>query len=289
MMRLNTLLRQTARPLARSTGRPVPRLTVSSSPWRGFLTYPQQNGLDMDGPCPEALAEQKLFTELLEAKKAGKDTKAIEEQILALQPADEPPTTLMELVNHYGAWPFFGSLGLLAISNEYLLMNEEFLLATNFTAFAITAYVFLGDTVNTMVKEENDDLLSQAEKLQALELVTLEKMIESRMVMKYKAPMLREVAKAVVESDQKSAVAHNLKLRHEYVASVKNMLDAKLSTEKAVAAEQLGKDVENEIAFMVETFKKAEQQQKDAYTKFRMAQWLGQDAGENPLVKMMKK
>lgn len=284
MMRLNTLLRRTSSPMARSLAAPC--LTSSS---RSFLTYPQQNALDMDGPSAEALAEQQLFTELLAAKKAGKDTADIEAKIMAMQPADEPPTTLKELINHYGAWPFLGSVALLAVSNEYLLMNEEFLLATNFSAFALTAYVFAGDALNTAVKEENDELISQAEKMQNLELVTLEKMIESRMVMKFKAPMLKEVAQAVVESDKKSATAHNLSLRHQYVADIKAMLDAKLSSERAVAAEQLGKDVENEIAFMVDSFKKADQQQKDAYIKYRMAQWLGQETGPDPLQTIMKK
>ena len=86
----------------------------------------------------------------VEAKKAEAAAPAATEAVAAA------PASFSDVVARYGGWyPFLGLAGVIAVSKEVLILNEEFLLVSNFAAMAATLYFGLGDTI-TKVREIAD-------------------------------------------------------------------------------------------------------------------------------------
>lgn len=87
----------------------------------------------------------------VEAKKAEASAPAATEAVAAA------PASFSDVVARYGGWyPFLGLAGVIAVSKEVLILNEEFLLVSNFAAMAATLYFGLGDTI-TKVRAIADD------------------------------------------------------------------------------------------------------------------------------------
>jgi len=68
---------------------------------------------------------------------------------------------------------------LVAISKEILVLNEEFLLISNFAAFVFIAWIAGGDTINDMVKEEAETERKQNQALSDAYIESLQYIIKA--------------------------------------------------------------------------------------------------------------
>jgi len=68
---------------------------------------------------------------------------------------DAEPNSISSYISHFGGWyPLVGLGSLIVISKEWLVINEELLLATNFAAFVFITWMAVGDSVNQMVADD---------------------------------------------------------------------------------------------------------------------------------------
>jgi len=123
-------------------------MLLSPSPPASSLSRVQALGLSQRTFSQARLA---LQAAPVEAKKAEAAAPAATEAVAAA------PASFSDVVARYGGWyPFLGLAGVIAVSKEVLILNEEFLLVSNFAAMAATLYFGLGDTI-TKVRAIHDD------------------------------------------------------------------------------------------------------------------------------------
>jgi hypothetical protein len=73
--------------------------------------------------------------------------------------AAAPASSFSEIVQKYGGWyPFIGLAGVIAISKEIIILNEEFLLVTNFATMFTILYLTVGDTITKAAEEQRAEL-----------------------------------------------------------------------------------------------------------------------------------
>jgi hypothetical protein len=90
------------------------------------------------------------------------------------------PESVGDLVQRYGGWgPLVGLGGALAVSKEWLILNEELLLATNFTVFVLVIWLGLGDSITKAVEDHQSSIQKQTDEVCDFEVDIYKSMIES--------------------------------------------------------------------------------------------------------------
>jgi len=84
------------------------------------------------------------------------DSASSADQTPALKPTPEhTPTTFKGIIDKYGGlYPLLGLGAAVAVTKELLILNEEFLMVSNFAAVVLAGYVMFSDTVIQQHKEQ---------------------------------------------------------------------------------------------------------------------------------------
>jgi len=83
-------------------------------------------------------------------------------------------------VNRYGGWyPLIGLGAVIALSKELLVLNEEFLMVSNFAAFIFISWLAVGDTVNDMVRDKAEAIRKNHDDVSDLYIDSLQAVIKA--------------------------------------------------------------------------------------------------------------
>ena len=87
---------------------------------------------------------------------------------------------MTDYVNRYGGWyPLIGLGAVIALSKELLVLNEEFLMVSNFAAFIFISWLAVGDTVNDMVRDKAAAIAKNHDDVSDLYIDSLEAVIRA--------------------------------------------------------------------------------------------------------------
>lgn len=160
------------------------------------------------------------------------------------------------IIDTYGLYPLLG-LGFTAlVSKEMFLLNEEFLLALDISAFVATGYVLLGDQVSAWFKSQEAARVKYWDETWDLLIEGLNVYKNGLNDKKLEVDFLKQFLKEYKEG----AVAHtnylNVKPRHAAAADVLARLEQIKNREEVVAAEAATKMIDDAVASVYATFAK---------------------------------
>lgn len=92
-----------------------------------------------------------------DSKSSDDDSSAHGKEKLPKPTPYSQPSTIGGIIDKYGGlYPLIGLGGILALSKEYIVMNEELLMVSNFVAVAVAGYVLAGEPLMTNMKERQE-------------------------------------------------------------------------------------------------------------------------------------
>ena len=126
------------------------------------------------------------------------------------------PESFSDIVGRYGGWyPFLGLAGVIAVSKEVLVLNEEFLLVSNFAAMFATLYFGLGDTLTKAAEEQRAEIQKRQDELSDFDIEQVQAVLQAHELNIEQVAVLNKLK---VEHNQLSSallVAKGLKVRHQ--------------------------------------------------------------------------
>lgn len=148
-----------------------------------------------------------------------------------------PQATVTDYVNRYGGWyPLIGLGAVIALSKELLVLNEEFLMVSNFAAFVFISWLAVGDTVNDMVKDKAEAIRKNHDDVSDLYIDSLEAVIKAGENSLATLPLMRQLKTEYGTLGQQVIRAKELKARaaaREAVLQRLNQVYQKEQNEKA--------------------------------------------------------
>jgi hypothetical protein len=91
------------------------------------------------------------------------------------------PQSFSDVVGRYGGWyPFLGLAGVIAVSKEVIILNEELLLVTNFAAMFATLYFALGDTITKQAEEARAEIAKKNDEVSDFKIEQITALIQVR-------------------------------------------------------------------------------------------------------------
>ena len=140
-------------------------------------------------------------------------------------------------MNRYGGWyPLLGLGAVIALSKELLVLNEEFLMVSNFAAFVFISWLAVGDTVNDMVKDKAAAIRKNHDDVSDLYIDSLEAVIKAGENSLATLPLMRQLKTEYGTLGQQVVRAKELKARaaaREAVLQRLNQVYQKEQNEKA--------------------------------------------------------
>lgn len=145
------------------------------------------------------------------------------------------PKSFSEVVQKYGGWyPFLGLAGVVAISKEIIILNEEFLLVSNFATMFTILYLTVGDTITKAAEEQSAELHKKMDDLSDFQIEQYQAMLNAHQMNIEQVEVLKKLK---VEHNTLSAEllkVKALKLRH----SARDAVVKKLSELKSREASE---------------------------------------------------
>ena len=146
-------------------------------------------------------------------------------------------STVTDYVNRYGGWyPLIGLGAVIALSKELLVLNEEFLMVSNFAAFIFISWLAVGDTVNDMVKDKAEAIRKNHDDVSDLYIDSLQAVIKAGENSLATLPLMRQLKSEYGTLGQQVTRAKELKARaaaREAVLQRLNQVYQKEQNEKA--------------------------------------------------------
>ena len=140
-------------------------------------------------------------------------------------------------MNRYGGWyPLIGLGAVIALSKELLVLNEEFLMVSNFAAFIFISWLAVGDTVNDMVKDQAEAIRKNHDDVSDLYIDSLQAVIKAGENSLATVPLMKQLKTEYGTLGQQVVKAKELKARaaaREAVLQRLNQVYQKEQNEKA--------------------------------------------------------
>jgi len=152
-----------------------------------------------------------------------------------------PPTE--GILNKFGMIPLFGAIGAVAVSKEFLIMNDEIIFVLDFALVSTLAYVYGSDSIKSMVTDLYDkEIKTQGEMFDchvtqsAQEVDKYQKFaLRADMYREYKTEYAEALASLVTAKEMTARAA----LRHKADDEVKQLLAREELVEKGKRKEML--------------------------------------------------
>lgn len=128
---------------------------------------------------------------------------------------EQSASSFGEVVQKYGGWyPFLGLAGVVAISKEVIILNEEFLLVTNFATMFTILYLTVGDTITKAAEEQRAELHKKHDDMSDFQIEQIQTLLQAHQMNVEQVEVLKKLK---VEHNTLSAESNRvkaLKLRH---------------------------------------------------------------------------
>lgn len=125
------------------------------------------------------------------------------------------PTSFGEIVERYGGWyPFLGLAGVIAVSKEALILNEELLLVSNFAAMFATLYLVLGDQVTKAAEEARAEIVKRQDELSDFEIEQQSAVLQAHELNIEQVSVLQKLKAEHNSLSASLLTAKGLKVRH---------------------------------------------------------------------------
>jgi len=159
-----------------------------------------------------AAAPQTPAKEAAPATAAKAEAPAAASSAVAAAPAAQ---SFSDIVQRYGGWyPFIGLAGVIAVSKEVIILNEELLLVSNFAAMFATLYFALGDTLTKAAEEQRAEIAKRQDELSDFEIEQLQALIQAHELNIEQVNVLKRLKAEHNELSSQLVVAKDLKVRH---------------------------------------------------------------------------
>jgi len=168
-------------------------------------------------PTEAKHSETKHEAKHSEAKHDAKQTEQKDGEAAGETAVAEVPTakSFSEIVQRYGGWyPFLGLAAVIAVSKEAIILNEEFLLVSNFAAMFATLYFGLGDTLNKAAEEQRAEIAKRQDELSDFEIEQLQALIQAHELNIEQVNVLKKLKTENNTLASQLITAKNLKVRH---------------------------------------------------------------------------
>lgn len=147
-------------------------------------------------------------------------------------------TSFSDIVNQYGGWyPFAALAGVVAISKEYIILNTEAVLVSNFAAVVGMFYLTLGDVLGNAREEQANEVKKKFDDLYDFQIEQLNALIVAHEANASQVDILKGLKAEYNELAGKVVAAKQAKLKAAAQASVIQRLQSVKAREAAEAAE----------------------------------------------------
>lgn len=202
----------------------------------------------------------------------------------AAAPADvgAKDETFLDIVNDYGALPFFGGVAAFAMSKEIFLMNEEVLVLGIFSSVIFYTYTALGDSIQGEIQDYINGINEEQVQCREAAISSLESIKASHMQYLSLTSDVKAVASQTENAMRAYADAYNKTAQAQAVSEVEAVLEDIVESSKLT--EEIKESGIVKAAFN-NTYKylteELPQDKKDAYFKNSIAQLEGK--GDNAM------
>jgi len=125
------------------------------------------------------------------------------------------PSSFSEIVERYGGWyPFLGLAGVIAISKEFLILNEELLLASNFAFVVGSLYFTMGDTVMKAAEDQAAEIHKKMDEISDLQIDALQTAVQAHELNIEQVAVLKSLKQQYNQLATDLNKARALKVRH---------------------------------------------------------------------------
>ena len=153
-------------------------------------------------------------------------------------------STFSEVVQKYGGWyPFIGLAGVIAISKEIIILNEEFLLVTNFATMFTILYLTVGDTITKAAEEQRAEMHKKHDDMSDFQIEQIHTLLQAHQMNVEQVEVLKKLKTEHNTLSAESNRVKALKLRHqarEAVVKKLSELKSREASERASFKETVG-------------------------------------------------
>lgn len=169
-------------------------------------------------------------------------------------PAAKADLNPAEIVSKYGTTTFVGMVAAILVSKEIFILDAEFLLSLEIGAFAMTAYVLTGDTINKMSEEQDATATKQFNGANdfMIEMFNQYKMVQS--TVQNKPEVMKQYAAEYKQAIEAHAAYSTVKPQHEARAKVLAALEQFKVKEEHEAAMEWQNNVDRAVANVTKAF-----------------------------------
>lgn len=147
-------------------------------------------------------------------------------------------TTFSDIVNQYGGWyPFVGLAGVVAISKEYIILNTEAVIITNFAAVVGMFYLTLGDVLGNARDEQAAEVKKKFDDLYDFQIEQLDALVTAHEMNIAQVDVLKGLKSEYNDLAVKVVAAKQAKLKDAAHSAVAQRLQSVKAREAAEAAE----------------------------------------------------
>lgn len=174
-------------------------------------------------------------------KEESKPSTPADSTAVAESPA---PTSFGEIVQKYGGWyPFLGLAGVIAISKEIIILNEEFLMISNFATMFAVLYLTAGDAITKAAEEARMELHKKMDDVSDFQIEQVQGLLNAHKLNVEQVEVLKRLKTEHNTLSTELNRVRALKLRHqarEAVVKKLNDLKSREASERASFKEIVG-------------------------------------------------
>lgn len=207
-------------------------------------------------------------------------TKPAQNAVAAAEEKDEATTT-SGLFGKLGLYPLAGLSACIAVNKELIILDEEFYLVANFSAFVFAAYVYTGDSLKVANAEWKNKAQGDILATRQAEVDLLRGQYEHVTAQYNQIPMYETMAEQYKTIMADWAAAQKLKARHEARADMERRLNAIVEAEEANRARETVQLADNASAWVEAQFAASDKAVRDQAIAFALSS-LGDEASSTP-------